>query len=144
MKDTKQAASNDNTENQQEPKESKKKKQSSTVEMPDQQTITAKYKFSEKEKVELADKLAQRQIEFTAAKEEKKAAMASFSDKVERINLDIQKFSRAYKDGYEHRDYNVKVIYDYKKREKRFKDVETKKIVEVLPFAPGDEQRRFV
>lgn len=49
-----------------------------------------------------------------------------------------------YSDGWENRDHNTTLVLDFKKHEKRYRDVETKQIVKTEAFGPGDEQRRFV
>lgn len=113
------------------------------VETTERQTIQAKYHFKGTEKAEIANKLAQRQIDLVEREDEKKTVMASFTDKIKSIKLDISKLSRGYRDGWEYRDFECAVVYDHKKREKHFKDVQTGNVVDTVPFAPGDEQRRF-
>lgn len=105
--------------------------------------VQAKYKFTEPEKREIAEKLAQRQMDLNIADDERKSIMASANDKVKRIKLDIQTLSRNYRDGYELRSFECNVIMDYKKREKIFKDAKTGDMVDRQPFGPGDEQRSF-
>lgn len=118
-------------------------KKTKIQETEERQTINAKYDFTPQERKIMADKLAQRQIELIEAGDEKKTAVATFADRIKRIQLDISKLSRGYRDGWEFRDHEVTVVFDYGKKEKRYRDVNTKKIVHSVPFGPGDEQRRF-
>lgn len=122
----------------------KKKRLPGVVQTEERRTIQAKYAFTPKEMSDMASKMAQRQLELTEKEDEKKTVMASFTDAVKSIKLNISKLSRGYRDGWEFRDYECVVVYDYKRREKKFRDVHTKKIVDSKPFAPGDEQRKFI
>lgn len=110
----------------------------------EKRVVQAKYLFTPEEKVEMAGKMSQRQLELVEKEDEKKTVMAGFADQLKRIKLDISKLSRGYRDGYEHRDFNVTPIYDYKAREIRYEDIGTGKVVLTEPFAPGDDQRRFL
>lgn len=114
------------------------------METTERQTVQAKYNFTSQEKKEIADKMAQRQIDLVERNDERKTVMASFNDKIKSINLDISKLSRGYRDGWEYRDYECTVIYDYNKKEKSYKDVKTGEVVDKMPFVPGDEQKRFL
>lgn len=115
-----------------------------TVETTERQTVQARYNFTTSEKSEIAGKLAQRQIDLVEREDEKKTVMASFNDRIKSIKLDISKLSRGYRDGWEYRDYECTVVYNYTKKEKAYKDVRTGEVVDTAPFAPGDEQKRFL
>ena len=106
--------------------------------------VQAKYSFNDGEKAEMAAKMAQRQQALIEKDEERKTVMKGFADQLQRLRLDISKLSRGYRDGWEHRDFNTIPVYDYKAREIRFEEVETGKVVLTQPFAPSDEQRRFI
>lgn len=120
-----------------------KKSNSDIVETTERKTIQAKHTFTAEEKRELADKMAQRQTELVEKNQEKKTVMSGFKDTIARINLDISKLSRGYRDGWEYRDFEVIVCYDYFRKEKIYKDVSTGLEVDRQPFAPGDEQRKI-
>lgn len=122
----------------------KRKKLPNVVETEERRTIQTKYIFTAQEKSDLASKMAQRQLELVEKTDERKTVMAGFNDTIKRINLDISKLSRAYRDGWEFREVECTVVYDYKKREKKFKDIYTKKIVDTQPFNPDDDQRKFI
>lgn len=120
-----------------------KPERTDTVETTERVTIQAKHIYTESEKREIAGKMAQRQIELVEKNDEKKTVMASFADALKRINLDISKLSRGYRDGWDFRDYECVVVYDYANREKLYKDAYTGEIRDRRPFAPGDEQRKI-
>ncbi|MCG3177026.1 MAG: hypothetical protein MOGMAGMI_01990 [Candidatus Omnitrophica bacterium] len=88
--------------------------------------------------------LAESHSDLAITEDEKRASMSNFKDKIDRIKLSISTLSRNYRDGFEMRDYACVVVYDYKKREKRFKRTDNGEIVERRPFGPGDDQRRFL
>lgn len=122
----------------------KAKKRPSVVETDEKRVVQVRYKFTTQEKAAIAQTLAQRQMELVEVEDEKKSVMASFTDRLKAKKIDIGKMSRQVRDGWENRDHNTTLILDFKKREKRYRDVETKKIVKVETFGPGDDQRRFV
>lgn len=122
----------------------KARKRKGVFETTEKRVVQAKYHFTDSEKKEMAEKMAQRQQELIEKEDEKKTVMATFTDALKRIKLDISKLSRGYRDGWEHRDYNCVVMYDYKKREVQYKEMATGNIVSSHPFAPGDDQRRWI
>lgn len=122
----------------------KVKKLPNVVTTADHRVIQSKYVYKPEERADVAGKLAQRQIELVEAEEEKKSVVARYADKVKAVKLEVNTLSRKYRDGWEYRDHDCVVIYDYKKRVIIFKDVNTKKIIDNKPFGPGDDQRRFL
>lgn len=121
----------------------KKKKLPNVVETTERRVIQAKREFTKEELEGLAKRLTDRLSDLTTVEEEKKSVMANYTDKIKAHKLDIGKLARHHRDGYELVDHDCFVVYDYKKREVRFKSVNTKAIVEVKPFGPGDDQRRL-
>jgi len=105
--------------------------------------IEAKYEFNDDEKKEIATHLAQCQIELQEADEQRRSILAGVSDKIKRTKLDITRLSRQYRDGYEFREVECNVFYDYEKKEKTYRSKDEGTIIDRRPFAPGDEQRRF-
>jgi hypothetical protein len=122
----------------------KKKKLPNVVETDERRTVAVKYNFTPAEISKIGQDLAQRQIELVEVEDEKKSVMASFTDRVKAKKIDIGRFSRQVRDGWENRDHQCVLILDFKKREKRYRDVESKKIVKIESFGPGDDQRRFL
>lgn len=105
--------------------------------------IEAKYEFTMDEKAEIASRLAQKQIELQEADEQRKSILAGVNDKIKRTKLDITRLSRQYRDGYEFRETECNVFYDFEKKEKTYRSKEDGTVIDRRPFGPGDEQRRF-
>lgn len=124
-------------------KAEKVKKLPSIVHTTERRIINAKYRFSKDELDGVAKRLTDRLCDLAQIEDEKKSVMANYTDKIKAGKLEISKLSRHHRDGYELREHECFVVYDYKKKEKRFKDVNTKKVIEVQSFGPGDEQRRM-
>ena len=122
----------------------RKKKLPNVVGTDERRSVKVKYTFTKPEIEKIGKDLAQRQIELVEVEDEKKSVMASFTDRIKAKKIDINRFSRHMHDGYEQRDHNCTLILDFKKREKRWKDVDAKKIVKIESFGPGDDQRRFL
>jgi len=122
----------------------KKKKLPNIVETDEHRVVQVRYDFTKPELEKIGQDLAQRQIDLVEIEDEKKAVVASFSERIKAKKIDINRFSRQMHDGWEKRDHNCTLVLDFKKREKRWKNVDTKKIVKVEAFGPGDDQRRFL
>lgn len=124
--------------------EAKKKKLPNVVETKERRQVSVRYDFTPAELAEIANRLTGRLCDLAQIEDEKKSVMASFTDRIKAAKLEVSKLSRNHRDGFEHRDHECFVIYDYRKKEVRFRDSATKKIVDRRPFGPGDEQRRFL
>lgn len=121
----------------------KTRKAVDVVETSERRVIQSKHEFTTQEKQAVATRLTDRLCDLTQVEEEKKSVMANYTDKIKAHKLEISKLARQHRDGYELVDTECIVIYDYKKREIRFKNVNTQEIIEVKPFGPGDDQRRM-
>ncbi len=102
-----------------------------------------RYVFSEKEKKEIALKLANRQMDKGIVEDEKKSVMSQYKDRIDRIVMDINKMSRNLIDGYEHRDFECHVDIDWAKNMKFYVAVESGKIVAERPLDPSDYQLKI-
>lgn len=99
-----------------------------------------RYIFSEKEKKEIALKLANRQMDKGIVEDEKKSVMSQYKDRIDRIVMDINKMSRCLIDGYENRDFECHVDIDWAQNMKFYIAVETGKVVAERPLDPSDYQ----
>lgn len=124
-------------------KAEKAKRLPSVVHTTERRVINARHDLSKPELDMIAERLTSRLCDLSTVEDEKKSVMANYTDKIKAAKLDISKLSRTHRDGYELREHECFVVYDYKKKEKRFKDVNSKKVIEVQSFGPGDEQRRM-
>lgn len=105
--------------------------------------IQGKRHFSEEEKKEIAHKMAQRQADLDLAKNERRSLLSQVKDRIDRIELDIQTFSRHYRDGFALQDFECQILYDYDKHEKIYRDVDTGNIIDRRPFDRQDFQRKI-
>lgn len=122
----------------------RKKKLPNIVETTERRTVSVEYGLTADQTKKIARDLAQLQIEIVEMEDEKKTVMKGFSERMAAKKTSIGKFSRQIRDGYDHRDHTCVLVLDFKKKEKRYKDIESKKIVKVETFSPGDEQLRFL
>jgi hypothetical protein len=121
----------------------KAKRRPNVVDTGEVRTVQVRYKFTPVEKATISQNLAQRQIEITELEDEKKSVVASFTERMKSKKCDIAKMSRQVRDGWENRDHECTLILDFKKKERRYRDNGTKKVVLTEAFAPADTQRRF-
>lgn len=122
----------------------RKKKLPNIVETTERRTISVEYSLNADQMKKLAQDLAQLQIEVVALEDEKKTVMKGFAERKQAKSASINQFARQIKDGAERRDHTCVLVLDFKKKEKRYKDIESKKVVKFEPFSPGDEQLRFL
>lgn len=100
------------------------------------ETIPARHEFTDVEKSELGGKLAGLTQEKTRVEEEKKVAMSQWTTRIKGIQNDISAVSGKISSGFEMRDTQCEVHYDWKKGEKTYfrkedgTKVETRKIEE--------------
>lgn len=102
-----------------------------------------KYEFSPAEKADIADQLANKYDEQNAIEEERKSVMSSFKERADRVSLDVATLSRNYKNGYEYRDIECHVEFDWVKNVKRFISVDGGKVVAERPLEKSDYQMTF-
>lgn len=122
----------------------RKKKLPNIVETTERRTVSVDYQLSAEQIRKVAQDLSQLQIETVELDDEKKTVMKGFAERKQAKSASINKFARQIKDGTERRDHNCILVLDFKKKQKRYKDADSKKIVKVEPFSPGDEQLRFL
>ena len=72
-----------------------------------------KYEFTPKEKRDLSEEMARKTLEREDVEIQKKSAMASFKDKIEKLNLEIRQCATKVRDGFEMKDVECEVIRDY-------------------------------
>lgn len=117
-------------------KESKPKKAKAAKKQPEYrlEKIPVRYQFTEQDMSQLGSKLAGLAQEKTRVEEEKKVAMSQWTTRIKGIQNDISAVSGKISSGFEMRDTECQVEYDWKKGEKYYrlegKLVETRKIEE--------------
>lgn len=107
------------------------------------ETIPGKYKFTVEEKKQMASDLAQKQIDKSIVEDEKKSVMAGYKDRIDRFNWEINKLSRNVVDGYEIRDFECRIVKDFKAHVKKYICIHSKKLIDTRPLDPMDYQREM-
>lgn len=102
-----------------------------------------KYHFTVEETRANATEVARKQIDREIIMNEKKSVMAGYTDRIKRIDLDINKLSRCIVDGYDIRDFECYIEKDFNAHLKRYIDIHTKKIVDERPLDPSDYQKEL-
>lgn len=102
-----------------------------------------KYVFNEEEKRTIAMALANKQVDKGLVEDEKRSVMSKFKDQIDRICLDINKYSRNLIDGYEHRDFECHVDLDWATNTKQFISVDSGKVIAERALCPSDYQLKM-
>ena len=106
-------------------------------------SIWAEHKFSEEEKRKISMDLATKNLEKERLEDEKKTITSNFGAKINAATADINKLSQNLTSGSEHRYFKCFRTPDFKKKLVTYTDINTKKIVKIVPFEPDDYQRKF-
>ena len=76
-------------------------------------TMWCKYQFSSEELRDIAERLAIKTQELDTAENEKKAVVAQFKERVEKINMEVKEAARNYKDGFVMKDIECYIERDF-------------------------------
>jgi hypothetical protein len=95
------------------------------------------------EKTVIAMNLANKQVDKGLVEDEKRSVMSKFKDQIDRICLDINKFSRNLIDGYEYRDFECHVEIDWASNTKRYIAVDGGSVISERALDPSDYQLKM-
>jgi hypothetical protein len=100
-----------------------------------------KYNFTEKELREFAKELARETALLAEAEEQKKAIVASFSEKVATAKTKLSILSRYINNGYDYRNVDCSVLMDSPKDGMKtvYRD-DTGEEVKIAPMTPEEKQ----
>lgn len=102
-----------------------------------------KYSFTEQEMRDIAERLAHKTQELADVEDQKKAVMAEFKERIERISTEIKSSSQKYRAGYEMRDIECEVDRDFKTGEVRYIRTDTGEIAKTKKMSMADRQRHI-
>lgn len=102
-----------------------------------------KHIFSPEEKEDLANNLAQREKDKEDLTEEKKSVVKDYNGKIDFIAADISTIASKYREGYEYRNIDVVVIYDFETKQKLYAHPETNEVLDSEAMKAEDYQLRF-
>ena len=107
------------------------------------ETLNCKYTFSEEEKRDIAEKLANKTHELDGVEAEKKSVMSSFKDRIEGVQLEIKTAARLYQDGYEYRNIECEVDRDFDAGEVKYIRTDTGEVARTKKITMAERQRRI-
>lgn len=111
---------------------------------PEKQKVNVKYTYDEDDLKEIADALSQGVLKKHELEGEKKRVMDQYKKRIDEINALIDSKAQNHSQGYEYRDYNVVVRYNFNDRVKYYMDVNEKDTIrKTEPMEPRDYQIRI-
>lgn len=99
-----------------------------------------KYSFSEEEKRDIAETLAQKTQELSEVDQERKSVMSSYKERIDRITSEQSQSARLYKDGYEMRDIECIVERDIVVGEVRYIRTDTGEVAHRKKMTMAERQ----
>ena len=102
-----------------------------------------KHVFSEEEKMDLGEKMANALKLVQDIESEKKAEMAEFKARIEAAEQDVYEAGDAWRNGYEMRQMDVQVTIDYIARKKYYVDPNTGNVLATEDLEPEDWQMQM-
>lgn len=105
--------------------------------------ISARHDFTDAEKLELAKHLAGLTEQKTRTEEEKKSVVAEWATKIKSIQTSISGTSAKITSGFEMRDTDCEVHFDWKKSTKTYIRVTDRKEIETRPITDPERQQHL-
>lgn len=102
--------------------------------------VKGKHKLSEGEMVDAGKELANALQQKEKISDEAKEKADEFKDKIKEQESAINKCLDKIRTGEEDRDYECNVERDEEKKEKRYIDVDSKRVIKTAPFTAADFQ----
>jgi hypothetical protein len=122
------------------PKKAKAAKKPEPVKI---ETIAARHDFSEAEKSQLGCKLAELTQHKTRTEEEKKVVMGEWSNRIKSIQSEISTVSGKISSGFEMRDTECEVSFDWKAGKKTYTRKSDGKVIETRSITDPERQQKL-
>jgi len=103
-------------------------------------THEGKYQFSDKEKLQLGDDVAEQFMKKITIEAELKTKKSEFKAKLDACEGKIQKLTEKISNGHEYRDFQCIVEKDFDNKSVRFIDVDTDKVIEERAMSQHEYQ----
>ena len=113
---------------------------SENITLPKTQTKSIKHELEEKDRLDIAKKLADDRLAFELLEQEKKEEMAKFKEKLDNLDAAISHGAETYRNGFEIRDVEVTIELDFKNSAKIYKDKVTGKFLDSVDMEESDRQ----
>ena len=114
-----------------------------TITLPGFKPREIKHVFSEEEKMDLGEKMANSLKLVEEIESEKKAAMAEFKARIEAAEQDVHEAGDAWRNGYEMRQMDVLVTIDYVAKKKYYIDPDSGNVLDIMEIDPADWQMQM-
>lgn len=105
--------------------------------------ILGDYVFTEDEKKQIAQELANKNIEIQGLEDEKKAVMSNFKAKIDQATAQVNLLATHLAQGKKQQFYKCHLDIDRTARERVWREVKTHKVIKREPMRPEDEQITF-
>lgn len=102
-----------------------------------------KYVFTEPEKKDIANEMAQRIVNLQQAEDDKKAIMSDYKSQIDGIQAGINSAATKMTSGYEMRSTKCQVIPNYPKKVWEYNRVDTGELVKEKNMTSNDLQMEF-
>lgn len=102
-----------------------------------------KYTFDELEKKEIAENLAIQTRNLDGILDAKKSAAAPFKSEEEAVKMEINTAARKYSDGYEMRNIECKVLFNYDSSSVTYVRIDNHEIVSVRKMRDDERQMKI-
>lgn len=99
--------------------------------------------FTQEEMREIATELAQKHKEAIEIEEDKRRVMSDYKARIDTVKARMNKLAVNYDSGYELRDIDCRVDYNYKTNKKTYTRMDTLKIVREQDISPEEMQTSF-
>ncbi len=105
--------------------------------------VKGQYFFTDEEKANMANLLAQKQLDKRIVEDERKSVMSDFKDRIDRFVWEINRLSRGVVDGFEMRDFECRIFKDFGAHVKIYYDIHSNREIARRPLDPSDYQKTF-
>lgn len=105
--------------------------------------ITAEYRFTEGETLELANQLAAKTQERSRLEDSKKAAASQYKSEIDGVSAEVEALSQKISTGREHREFFCRAEFDYEAGIKHWVDDKTGDLRKSEPLTANDWQTRL-
>lgn len=106
-------------------------------------TIEAKYQLTVEEKNEAGRELAHKEKQALQIEKDRKERMAAFKQQKDECAAQIATLSDKVTMGYEFKKFRCVREFDFKKKLRVFKDVDTGEVIDTRPLEADDYQLRL-
>lgn len=106
-------------------------------------TVEAKYVLTQEEKNDAGQELGHKEKQLAQIESDRKDRMAAFKAQADEVKARISDLSNKVTLGYEYRKFCCVREFDFKKKLRVYKDVETGQVIDTKPMEADDYQMKL-